>query len=63
MIGSELKTQLLRVNELSLAELDVIFSIISGGEYASIQAGSNAITKNKQLITIVGFSSKWDNPQ
>lgn len=62
MISKQLKQQLMNVEEIPLQELDVIFSLISGGDYNGLQAGSHAITKDKQLVTIIGFSSGWKVP-
>ena len=59
---TELKDKLLIIDKVPLPELDIIFSILSGGDFLGLQVGSHALTKDKQLITIVGFSSEWDNP-
>lgn len=46
MIASKLKTWLLKIEEVSIQEIDVIFSLISGGDFQGITAGSHAITKD-----------------
>ncbi len=56
-----MKEHLLKIETLSIQEIDIIFSIICGGDFLGLQAGQNAITKNNERITIVGFSSTWDD--
>ena len=62
MIYSELTKALLNIEKISLEEIDVIFSIISGGDFLGLQAGTHALTKNNELVTIVGFSETWKVP-
>ncbi len=45
---------------MSLPELDIIFSIIAGGDFLGLHIGANAVTKDDQFVTIVGFSTSWD---
>lgn len=61
LLAAQMKEQLLKIEHLSIQEIDVVFSIICGGDFLGLQAGQNAITKNNERITIVGFSSSWDN--
>ena len=36
----------MRIEEVSVEELDVIFSLISGGDTETLQVGSHAMTKD-----------------
>ena len=47
MLTIELKKQLLNIQNLSIEEIDVIFSILAGGDFQGLQVGTNAITKSK----------------
>jgi hypothetical protein len=36
-------------------------SLVPGGEFVGITAGSKAITDKNEVLTIIGFSSVWNN--
>ena len=61
IFASELKSKLLTIDQVPLQELDIIFSILLGGDIFGLQPGTQARTKDNQLVTIVGFSSDWDD--
>ncbi|CDW84904.1 hect e3 ubiquitin [Stylonychia lemnae] len=59
---NELKAQFLKIDEIPSEEIDVLFSIITGGEFQGLTSGSHAISNDNQKVTIVGFSDQWDQP-
>lgn len=53
-----LTKSLLKVEDLPLDEADALFSVL-GGEYGRLTAGQKAITRDMEIVTILGYSSTW----
>jgi hypothetical protein len=62
-IREEITDALLNIENLSLAESDVVLSLLPGGEYGGMTAGEPAMTSENETVTILGYSSTWKSQQ
>ena len=58
-LSSEITKALLSIETFSVQEMDVVMSLISGGEYGGMTSGQPAITNKNEKVTILGYSSSW----
>lgn len=59
IIKEETVKALKNIKELSAEESDVVFSLLQGGEYATITAGDQATTDQGDNVTVLGYSENW----
>jgi hypothetical protein len=59
IIREETVKALKNLKALSPEESDVVFSLLSGGEYAPITAGDQAVTDAGDNVTVLGYSENW----
>lgn len=61
--GTQVKTEitdaLLTIETFSIQEMDIVMSLLPGGEYGGMTSGQPAITNDNQTVTILGYSSTW----
>ncbi|CAI2387911.1 unnamed protein product [Moneuplotes crassus] len=58
-IEQVLEDFLIKAEEYSLGEFDVITSLFEGGEYLGMTIGAHGVTEDYQKFTIVGFIDEW----
>lgn len=55
-IIATMKKGFLELDKLTPAEQDTLFALQIGADFRRISIGSQALTSQKQLITVLGFS-------
>ena len=58
-ISEELRTASLKIHSLPTVEADILLSLIPGGEFGGLTAGSTALTDKDETVTVIGFSEEW----
>lgn len=56
-IKMEITDAIMQIEQLSVPEADAIMSLLPGGEYGGMTAGSPAINNSNETVTIIGYSS------
>lgn len=50
---------MLKIQETSLEELDLWLNFMPGCDFFTVRAGQQALTKNNQRVTVLGFSTNY----
>lgn len=61
-IKEEITNALLNIESYSIQEMDIVLSLLPGGEYGGMTSGQPAITNQNETVTILGYSSTWKPP-
>jgi len=55
----EITNALLSIETYSVQEMDIVMSLLPGGEFGGMTSGQPAITNQNEIVTILGYSSTW----
>ena len=50
---------LLRLDTLTISEMDMILCLLPGGEFEGLAAGGIAVTNRDETVIVLGYSEMW----